>query len=108
MTGRDGATSQGRDPYSFLPTLGETDLYLFGQGNEHRIYEKLGAQLRTLDGVAGAGFAVWAPEAKRVSVVGDFNQWDGRRPRDALAGGVGSLGDFHSRAWARAPITNLR
>ena len=79
ITGRDGATSQGRDPYSFLPTVGETDLYLFGQGNEHRIYEKLGAQLRTLDGVPGAGFAVWAPEAKRVSVVGDFNNWDGRR-----------------------------
>ena len=79
VTGRDGATSQGRDPYSFLPTLGETDLYLFGQGNEHRIYEKLGAQLRTLDGVPGAAFAVWAPDARRVSVVGDFNQWDGRR-----------------------------
>jgi 1,4-alpha-glucan branching enzyme len=79
LTGRDGATSQGRDPYSFLPTVGETDLYLFGQGNEHRIYEKLGAQLHTLDGVTGAGFAVWAPEAKRVSVVGDFNNWDGRR-----------------------------
>jgi 1,4-alpha-glucan branching enzyme len=78
LTGRDGAISQGRDPYSFLPTLGETDLYLFGQGNEHRIYEKLGAQLRTLDGVPGAGFAVWAPEAARVSVVGDFNNWDGR------------------------------
>jgi 1,4-alpha-glucan branching enzyme len=79
LTGRDGISSQGRDPYSFLPTVGETDLYLFGQGNEHRIYDKLGAHLRTLDGVAGAGFAVWAPEAKRVSVVGDFNEWDGRR-----------------------------
>jgi 1,4-alpha-glucan branching enzyme len=78
VTGRDGAVSQGRDPYSFLPTVGETDLYLFGQGNERRIYEKLGAQLRTIDGVHGAGFAVWAPEAKHVSVVGDFNQWDGR------------------------------
>jgi 1,4-alpha-glucan branching enzyme len=78
ITGRDGAVSQGRDPYSFLPTVGETDLYLFGQGNEHRIYEKLGAQLRVIDGVPGAGFAVWAPEAKRVSVVGDFNNWDGR------------------------------
>ncbi|MGA3180829.1 MAG: 1,4-alpha-glucan branching protein GlgB [Verrucomicrobiota bacterium] len=78
VTGRDGAVTQGRDPYSFLPTVGETDLYLFGQGNEHRIYEKLGAQLRVIDGVPGAGFAVWAPEAKRVSVVGDFNKWDGR------------------------------
>jgi 1,4-alpha-glucan branching enzyme len=78
ITGRDGSVFQGRDPYSFLPTVGETDLYLFGQGNEHRIYEKLGAQLRVLDGVHGTGFAVWAPAAKRVSVVGDFNNWDGR------------------------------
>ncbi|MGD1086388.1 MAG: 1,4-alpha-glucan branching protein GlgB, partial [Verrucomicrobiota bacterium] len=78
ITGRDGVVSQGRDPYSFLPTVGETDLYLFGQGNERRIYDKLGAQLRVIDGVHGAGFAVWAPEARRVSVVGDFNHWDGR------------------------------
>jgi 1,4-alpha-glucan branching enzyme len=69
---------QTRDPYSFLPTLGETDLYLFGQGNERRIYEKLGAQLRTIDGVVGTSFAVWAPNAQRISVVGDFNGWDGR------------------------------
>ena len=89
ITGRDGASSQGRDPYSFLPTIGETDLYLFGQGNEHRIYDKLGAQLRTLDGVPGTGFAVWAPEAKRVSVVGDFNNWDGRRHTMRLLGASG-------------------
>jgi 1,4-alpha-glucan branching enzyme len=69
---------RGRDPYSFLPTLGESDLYLFGKGDERRIYEKLGAQLRTIDGVPGASFAVWAPNARRVSVVGDFNNWDGR------------------------------
>jgi 1,4-alpha-glucan branching enzyme len=68
-----------RDAYSFLPTLGEADLYLFGKGDEHRIYEKLGAQLRTIDGVPGTSFAVWAPNAQRVSVVGDFNLWDGRR-----------------------------
>src|SRR5436190_15671641 len=67
-----------RDAYSFLPTLGESDLYLFGKGDERRIYEKLGAQLRTIDGVPGTSFAVWAPNARRVSVVGDFNQWDGR------------------------------
>ncbi|MBC8094579.1 MAG: 1,4-alpha-glucan branching enzyme, partial [Akkermansiaceae bacterium] len=67
-----------RDPYSFLPTLGEADLYLFGKGDERRIYEKLGAQLRTIDGVPGTSFAVWAPNAERVSVVGDFNGWDGR------------------------------
>ncbi len=74
-----GNEQRGRDPYSFLPTLGETDLYLFGQGNERRLYEKLGAQLRVIDGLPGVSFAVWAPSARRVSVVGDFNQWDGRR-----------------------------
>jgi 1,4-alpha-glucan branching enzyme len=67
-----------RDAYSFLPTLGESDLYLFGKGDERRIYEKLGGQLRTIDGVHGTSFAVWAPNAQRVSVVGDFNKWDGR------------------------------
>src|SRR5213592_1162029 len=73
-----GNRRRTRDPYSFLPTLGETDLYLFGQGNERRIYDKLGAKLRVIDGVPGASFAVWAPNAQRVSVVGDFNGWDGR------------------------------
>jgi 1,4-alpha-glucan branching enzyme len=75
----DGTETRTRDPYSFLPTVGEGDLFLFGQGNERRIYEKLGAHLRSLGGVAGTSFAVWAPSAQRVSVVGDFNQWDGRR-----------------------------
>ena len=65
-------------PYSFLPTLGEMDLYLFGEGNERRIYDKLGAQLKVIDGVSGTSFAVWAPNAQRVSVVGAFNNWDGR------------------------------
>lgn len=74
----NGEFRQFFDPYGFLPTLGEQDLYLFNEGNEHRIYEKLGAHLRALDGVAGVSFAVWAPSAKRVSVVGNFNHWDGR------------------------------
>jgi 1,4-alpha-glucan branching enzyme len=78
ITDTAGNRRQTRDPYSFLPTLSETDLYLFGQGNERRIYEKLGAQLRTIDGVVGTSFAVWAPNAQRISVVGDFNGWDGR------------------------------
>ncbi|MBI2928553.1 MAG: 1,4-alpha-glucan branching protein GlgB [Verrucomicrobia bacterium] len=89
ITDQDGRKWQTRDPYSFLPTLGETDLYLFGQGNERRIYEKLGAQLRVLDGVPGASFAVWAPHAQRVSVVGDFNHWDGRRHPLRLLGASG-------------------
>ncbi len=74
----NGETRQFYDPYSFLPTLGDQDLYLFNEGNEHRIYEKLGAHVRTLDGVPGVAFAVWAPSAARVSVVGNFNHWDGR------------------------------
>ena len=73
-----GQLRQFFDPYCFLPTLSEQDLYLFNEGNEHRIYEKLGAQIRDLGGVTGVSFAVWAPSAARVSVVGNFNRWDGR------------------------------
>jgi 1,4-alpha-glucan branching enzyme len=73
-----GVVRQFRDPYCYLPTLGEQDLYLFNEGNEHRIYEKLGAHARLLGGDRGVAFAVWAPSASRVSVVGDFNRWDGR------------------------------
>jgi 1,4-alpha-glucan branching enzyme len=78
ITDKAGKVRRTRDAYSFLPTLGEADLYLFGKGDERRIYDKLGAQLRTIDGVIGASFAVWAPNAQRISVVGDFNGWDGR------------------------------
>jgi 1,4-alpha-glucan branching enzyme len=78
VTYPSGEIRQFYDPYRFLPTLGEQDLYLFNEGNEHRIYEKLGAHLREIDGVKGVSFAVWAPSAKRVSVVGNFNHWDGR------------------------------
>ena len=88
-----GAVRQFRDPYCFLPTLGDQDLYLFNEGNEHRIYDKLGAHLRDLGGVRGVAFAVWAPSASRVSVVGDFNGWDGRyNPMRSLgASGVWEL-----------------
>ena len=78
VTDSHGHRRQQRDPYSFFPSLGETDLFLFGQGNENRIYDKLGAHLREVDGVHGTSFAVWAPDAQRVSVVGEFNNWDGR------------------------------
>ena len=74
----DGAVRQFSDPYCFLPTLGAQDLYLFNEGTELRIYEKLGAHLRDLGGVTGVAFALWAPAATRVSVVGNFNHWDGR------------------------------
>lgn len=75
----NGSHTRTRDPFSFLPSVGETDLFLFAQGNERRIFDKLGAHLRNPDGVHGTSFAVWAPSAQRVSVVGDFNGWDGRR-----------------------------
>ncbi len=67
------------DPYRFPPVLEEGDLYLFGEGNHHYLYEKLGAHPIEIEGVAGVSFAVWAPGASRVSVVGGFNNWDGRR-----------------------------
>jgi 1,4-alpha-glucan branching enzyme len=74
-----------RDPYSFLPVLGDLDLHLFNEGNHLRLWEKLGAHVMTVDGAPGVHFAVWAPTARRVSVVGDFNAWDGRwHPMRAL------------------------
>ncbi len=73
-----GHSWESADPYSFGPLLGELDLHLFTEGNHHRIYDKLGAHLREVDGVKGCSFSVWAPNAQRVSVVGDFNGWDGR------------------------------
>ncbi len=89
ITSKAGHTRRSRDAYSFLPTLGEADLYLFGKGDERKIYDKLGAQLRTIDGVPGTSFAVWAPNAQRVSVVGDFNHWDGRVHAMRLLGASG-------------------
>jgi 1,4-alpha-glucan branching enzyme len=89
VTDKAGKTRRTRDAFSFLPTLGESDLFLFGKGDERKIYEKLGAQMRTIDGVQGTSFAVWAPNAQRVSVVGDFNNWDGRFHPMRLLGASG-------------------
>jgi 1,4-alpha-glucan branching enzyme len=66
------------DPYRAWPTLGDMDLYLFGEGRHHRLWEVLGSHCRVHDGMAGVSFAVWAPNAKAVRVVGDWNFWDGR------------------------------
>jgi 1,4-alpha-glucan branching enzyme len=74
----DGNTFTLRDPYAFAPTLGELDLHLAGEGRHERIYERLGAHVREVDGVVGTAFAVWAPNARAAGVVGDFNGWDGR------------------------------
>ena len=78
LTFGDGRVELRDDPYRFLPTLGEMDLHLFNEGRHLRLWEKLGAHLREIDGVAGTSFAVWAPNATRVSVIGAFNDWDGR------------------------------
>ena len=78
VTYRGGATAEVDDPYRFGRVLTDYDLHLFGEGAHTRIYEKLGAHPVTVGSVPGVHFAVWAPNAARVSVVGDFNAWDGR------------------------------
>jgi 1,4-alpha-glucan branching enzyme len=75
---RDGATWERRDPYRFLPTLGDLDLHLFGEGKHRDLWKLLGAHPRRMDGIDGVSFAVWAPNARRVSVLGDFCAWDAR------------------------------
>ena len=78
ITYPSGHTADVDDPYRYGRVIGDYDLYLFNEGNHTRIYEKLGAHPMTLGAAAGVHFAVWAPNARRVSVVGDFNNWDGR------------------------------
>ncbi|MCB4860030.1 1,4-alpha-glucan branching protein GlgB [Sphingobium sp. PNB] len=75
----DGGEYTLIDPYSFGPVLGPMDDYYFAEGSHARLFDKMGAHLITHEGVGGTHFAVWAPNAQRVSVVGDFNRWDGRR-----------------------------
>ena len=74
----DGNSLDTFDAYAFPPLLTDYDLYLSGEGTHYQKYEKLGAHVREVAGVRGVHFAVWAPNAQRVSVVGDFNFWDGR------------------------------
>ncbi|MDG4648888.1 1,4-alpha-glucan branching protein GlgB [Roseibacterium sp. SDUM158017] len=75
----DGSEWDFDDPYRFGPVLGELDEHLFAEGTHHRLWHALGAHVMEHQGVAGIHFAVWAPNAARVSVVGEFNLWDGRR-----------------------------
>lgn len=75
----DGGEHALIDPYSFGPVLGPMDDYYFAEGSHARLFDKMGAHILTHEGVEGTHFAVWAPNAQRVSVVGDFNRWDGRR-----------------------------
>ncbi len=77
------------DPYTFAPQLGELDMHLFGEGQHWNVYQLLGAHVRQVDGVDGVFFATWAPNAERISVVGDFNDWDGRRFPMRVRGGSG-------------------
>jgi 1,4-alpha-glucan branching enzyme len=83
----DGNSVTIHDPYSFPPTLGPLDLHLAAEGRHEELYERLGAHQRRIDDVEGVAFAVWAPNARSVSVVGDFNVWDGRvHPLRSLRG----------------------
>lgn len=77
------------DCYSFSPVISDYDLYLYNQGNHYEIYNKLGAHPWTHQNVSGVLFAVWAPSATRISVIGDFNQWDGRRHQMRSRGSSG-------------------
>ncbi|MBL6429116.1 MAG: 1,4-alpha-glucan branching protein GlgB [Maritimibacter sp.] len=85
----DEAAWDWDDPYRFGPVLGEIDEYLLGEGNHLRLWEALGAHVTEHEGTQGTHFAVWAPNARRVSLVGDFNLWDERRTPMRRRGGTG-------------------
>jgi 1,4-alpha-glucan branching enzyme len=84
-----GGTLTFYDPYCFPPLLSDYDLHLIGEGTHYRKYEKLGSHIHEIDGVRGVNFAIWAPNAKGVGVIGDFNGWDGRRHPMRLRGNTG-------------------
>jgi 1,4-alpha-glucan branching enzyme len=79
ITDYSGQVRELHDPYAFAPLLTDFELHLFAEGTFYKAYATMGAHLRTVQGVTGVHFVVWAPNAHRVSVVGDYNQWDGRR-----------------------------
>jgi len=88
-TADSGDLAEHIDPYSFPPQLSEYDLHLFSEGKHWHAYRILGAHIHTVDGITGTLFATWAPSAARVSVTGDFNQWDGRTHPMRVRGGSG-------------------
>ncbi len=107
FTSHDGHEWSEHDPYSFGILLGPLDLHLFAEGNHWELYDKLGAHLTDFGGIRGTSFHVWAPNAQRVSVVGEFNGWDGRRNpmRKLLGCGVWEI---FLPAWRKARTTNSR
>ena len=90
------------DPYAFEKQITDFDCYVFGEGKHHRIFDKLGAHMMTIDGVEGTHFAVWAPDARAVSVVGEFNMWDERLHHMELHGESGIFELFIPGAWEGA------
>ena len=97
-----GGVWEQDDPYRFLASLGEMDIYLISEGTHRALWEVLGAHPRQLDGVDGVGFAVWAPNAQGVSVVGDFSRWDERRLPMRRLGSSGVFELFVPGVWAGA------
>ena len=89
ITWPGGTVQETEDAYAFGPFLGDLDLHLFNEGRHWDLGRVFGAQPKTVEGVAGVGFSVWAPNARRVSVIGDFNGWDGRRHPMRLRHGAG-------------------
>ncbi|GAA1965270.1 1,4-alpha-glucan branching protein GlgB [Microbacterium deminutum] len=85
----DGPDYISDDPYRHLPTVGEVDLHLIAEGRHEQLWNVLGSHVRTIDGSAGTSFAVWAPNARAVRVVGDFNRWDGQGHSMRSMGGSG-------------------
>ena len=85
----DGSSWIAEDPYRFAPTIGELDLHLIGEGRHEQLWSALGAHVTTVDGVAGTAFTVWAPHARAVRVIGDFNGWDGTQHALRSMGGSG-------------------
>ncbi|WZO97622.1 1,4-alpha-glucan branching protein GlgB [Isosphaeraceae bacterium EP7] len=85
----DGHTWEFVDPYQFGPVMGDLDVHLLGEGTHYRNFERLGAHLISHEGFRGVHFAVWAPNAERVSIIGDFNHWDGRRHTMRSRGAAG-------------------
>ena len=85
----EGIISEFYDPYSFMPVLSDFDIHLISEGSHYKEYEKLGAHVMEINSIQGVHFAVWAPNARRVSVIGDFNRWDGRRHQMRVLGSSG-------------------